>query len=63
MKNTLIALLSITFLLAGCTKKERTQKELEKEINTLESEATEFETLTNEIEESSKELNDILDEL
>lgn len=68
MKNiTALSISTIIFLTISCREKkeaEKVEKKLiEQEIKVIDSVSSKVETLKNEIEDSSKKLDELLDEL
>ena len=72
MKKILLTLLVISIGFIGCTDKKKEEGEnventlnveQEKEVNRLDSETTEIENVKKDIEDSSNELDELLEEI
>jgi septal ring factor EnvC (AmiA/AmiB activator) len=67
MKKLLLALLVLSVSMIGCTDKKKSENTLnveqEQEVNRLDSETEEIENMKKDIEESSKELDELLNDI
>ncbi len=64
MKNVLILMAFIAFMVAGCNQiAVQDQAEQAKQIEVLEEEARQIDMLETEIEDAAKELDELLNEL
>ena len=67
MKKLLLAFLVLSVSMIGCTDKKKSENTLnveqEQEVNRLDSETEEIENMKKDIEESSKELDKLLNDI